>query len=666
MEGDNCFWAILQAKSLKFCVVPEEVKLNHSFKKYEDVLNSRLYDYMHPKDSSRARKDLIDFFESDQILGNLISCRLKNPYHDGPAETNYIRRSSEPNIAFRNANIDNMFERRGSLSQSTIEQHPEDPTYQASSFINRDVNPKGMYVNKRVRAILENDFYPSPSFGEYNVAHLGLYLISKSLVLVFCHFESNGANCRCVHGEMSDIDLANINFVEDGMYRIREKKNEVASIVNIVSDTERPKDQMYSRNLQVYRRTDERLAAVCPRITFENFFRTSIRNCIGTKVQDLYSANLEEEFSILKQRIDSSVQINSTITTFDKFRQEIPVKIIAFMWGTQLFLNVQYLEERNFERFFTPDAVESSSKWNEPQATDDFESARNQYTKNGSTHPGVGLPGLNQLLDEDLDEPKFKRRFSTYSYSMEGSNAGRRFSVPENRYSTALVKDDFPKPLTPSLAFPYPQLRRPATTNGFVSDNQTSVRSVPFDQTRLHPRGVGTRDDCILTRNTPSLNPPIVYRSPLPPTHHSILDPSVKHDGVYPHGVDNLSSQNQPLHRDNNHMYNYGKPKDLRTTMSYTHTPNHLIATSYSFDSSPSPLPPRIYKNFYVTGNGKMGESRIHKKDAIKMCQNCGVTSSPEWRRGPNGHKTLCNACGLRYSRSQKRFNSANNVCKKL
>ncbi|KAI9490773.1 hypothetical protein BDB00DRAFT_790018 [Zychaea mexicana] len=33
-------------------------------------------------------------------------------------------------------------------------------------------------------------------------------------------------------------------------------------------------------------------------------------------------------------------------------------------------------------------------------------------------------------------------------------------------------------------------------------------------------------------------------------------------------------------------------------------------------------------------------------------CESCGTDSSPEWRKGPSGHKTLCNACGLRYSRS--------------
>ncbi|KAG2207884.1 hypothetical protein INT47_010868 [Mucor saturninus] len=36
---------------------------------------------------------------------------------------------------------------------------------------------------------------------------------------------------------------------------------------------------------------------------------------------------------------------------------------------------------------------------------------------------------------------------------------------------------------------------------------------------------------------------------------------------------------------------------------------------------------------------------------AVKVCARCRTSHSPEWRRGPDGHKTLCNACGLRYSR---------------
>eukprot|EP01089_Gocevia_fonbrunei_P014992 TRINITY_DN4275_c0_g1_i2.p1 TRINITY_DN4275_c0_g1~~TRINITY_DN4275_c0_g1_i2.p1 ORF type:complete len:120 (+),score=28.58 TRINITY_DN4275_c0_g1_i2:50-409(+) len=36
-------------------------------------------------------------------------------------------------------------------------------------------------------------------------------------------------------------------------------------------------------------------------------------------------------------------------------------------------------------------------------------------------------------------------------------------------------------------------------------------------------------------------------------------------------------------------------------------------------------------------------------------CYSCGVTETPEWRRGPDGEHTLCNACGLHYAKSLKK-----------
>ena len=29
-------------------------------------------------------------------------------------------------------------------------------------------------------------------------------------------------------------------------------------------------------------------------------------------------------------------------------------------------------------------------------------------------------------------------------------------------------------------------------------------------------------------------------------------------------------------------------------------------------------------------------------------CHSCNIRETPEWRRGPDGARTLCNACGLR------------------
>ena len=34
-----------------------------------------------------------------------------------------------------------------------------------------------------------------------------------------------------------------------------------------------------------------------------------------------------------------------------------------------------------------------------------------------------------------------------------------------------------------------------------------------------------------------------------------------------------------------------------------------------------------------------------------RVCTSCGTSSSPEWRQGPDGPKTLCNACGIRWKR---------------
>ncbi|KAJ8659260.1 hypothetical protein O0I10_004974 [Lichtheimia ornata] len=35
----------------------------------------------------------------------------------------------------------------------------------------------------------------------------------------------------------------------------------------------------------------------------------------------------------------------------------------------------------------------------------------------------------------------------------------------------------------------------------------------------------------------------------------------------------------------------------------------------------------------------------------LRVCSKCRTTTSPEWRKGPSGNKTLCNACGLRFAR---------------
>lgn len=37
------------------------------------------------------------------------------------------------------------------------------------------------------------------------------------------------------------------------------------------------------------------------------------------------------------------------------------------------------------------------------------------------------------------------------------------------------------------------------------------------------------------------------------------------------------------------------------------------------------------------------------KRPARSYCHNCNTKKTPQWRNGPQGDRTLCNACGLRY-----------------
>ncbi|KAJ6350044.1 hypothetical protein OIU78_006266 [Salix suchowensis] len=36
-------------------------------------------------------------------------------------------------------------------------------------------------------------------------------------------------------------------------------------------------------------------------------------------------------------------------------------------------------------------------------------------------------------------------------------------------------------------------------------------------------------------------------------------------------------------------------------------------------------------------------------QQAVRKCMHCEITKTPQWRAGPMGPKTLCNACGVRY-----------------
>ncbi|KAA8544060.1 hypothetical protein F0562_021763 [Nyssa sinensis] len=50
-----------------------------------------------------------------------------------------------------------------------------------------------------------------------------------------------------------------------------------------------------------------------------------------------------------------------------------------------------------------------------------------------------------------------------------------------------------------------------------------------------------------------------------------------------------------------------------------------------------------------LSGAMAMKENWLQPHVRMKKCTHCAVTKTPQWREGPMGPKTLCNACGVRF-----------------
>ncbi|KAG0362644.1 hypothetical protein BG005_004761 [Podila minutissima] len=69
-------------------------------------------------------------------------------------------------------------------------------------------------------------------------------------------------------------------------------------------------------------------------------------------------------------------------------------------------------------------------------------------------------------------------------------------------------------------------------------------------------------------------------------------------------------------------------------------------------------------------GNSSKDESAPHQKYRKRAkrthppgrCMSCDSSDTPEWRRGPDGARTLCNACGLHYAKLLKRQNKEHKI----
>ena len=117
---------------------------------------------------------------------------------------------------------------------------------------------------------------------------------------------------------------------------------------------------------------------------------------------------------------------------------------------------------------------------------------------------------------------------------------------------------------------------------------------------------------------------PYAYQPTMPSYHPPEYPPQLQH--THPLHQSQFSPYPSP------DQYN---PNAFQT--SYAKSPPSIRPQTNEDDPSESDLQAKVPRAKSDTPVNKLGP---------KACESCGIANSPEWRKGPSGTKSLCNACG--------------------
>ncbi|XP_038886093.1 GATA transcription factor 8-like [Benincasa hispida] len=82
--------------------------------------------------------------------------------------------------------------------------------------------------------------------------------------------------------------------------------------------------------------------------------------------------------------------------------------------------------------------------------------------------------------------------------------------------------------------------------------------------------------------------------------------------------------------------------------ISPTNSGGKVSSESDNYAESCSPPPP-AKKPKKIKLSYRRDQNDAFNPQGVRKCLHCEVTKTPQWRAGPLGPKTLCNACGVRY-----------------
>ncbi|OMJ26708.1 GATA zinc finger domain-containing protein 3 [Smittium culicis] len=668
----QCFWSILQSPDLNFTLVPEFISNQIHFGPF-DFESLSLYSFIHPKDSIQASSDIAKLITNKSFAS--IKLRIKYPFKYPFNDGSFARRASTPNVHSKFSEADPSYFRKLSLPHS-------------NNIISNPTSKKNpSHVNpSRLSKIIEEDMkiLPSQTFQNiFIVSNVTFYLISHDLLFALFHFDHTNLNdCNCSQIDFSHNDITNINYLSR-FYS--SPKNFSPNNKNSYTDNESFKCYDYNyRHLQIFSKSSLSFLAAIPNLSFELMTSFIIQELLDqdTSFSQLYSLNSPKSLSNIRLAYEGGTLINANFAHPENSAK--PLDIIAFSLGNHIFLYIQCSPNSTFLSScpkFTTNMKRSST------CLSDSFCAPSQNIRSNFTLSKYKLNRPMTLPTNTQDNhilPEKNKRNSLYSSPLHYQiNSSLLPSNSKNYPNSPSINHSQPTPKSCSGFF----------TQGNIKPNALPNLSTIFScEMQLHPSRRSSSYGLIFDDHHRSRrnSQPEAYHSYKRGQSRSVVNPHLVNPKIYfqngKYSVNNITdsfqsetnykntSDNKPHLIDHDYYinkqrrmssksHNIDNPTTNRSSLSqtqlvsvnnfsdlYSRQSSSLVSNS-QFSSSnqfnrrftlPSPIPNLLNKS-------------LKNKLRLNQCISCGTTNSPEWRKGPHGQKTLCNACGLRYSRSIKK-----------
>jgi PAS domain S-box-containing protein len=247
---------------------------------------------------------------------------------------------------------------------------------------------------------------------------------------------------------------------------------------------------------------------------------------------------------------------------------------------------------------------------------------------------------LDSFLEHKMENERLKRRIADLKHEEheELLEARRTHSTTPNHQAN-------PGVLGPTNGAPVPSLHH---SNSLESNNTASMMSDTGPRTHSQPFNPAMPPPAKPTISNHPLTQQNLSEALAASRPDSINDKMARYEGVT--HLESIEMLTGLLYRDGE------RANGISTGAASPTLIRGDAGVDIAVDKDGRPTMPGVGGKPAHGGSGDGGDKKKKMKVAEEfVCTDCGTLDSPEWRKGPSGPKTLCNACGLRWAKKEKR-----------